>query len=197
MRADVYVRGFLRSYSSYLGLDADKVITVYERQRSRPPQPTPPAVVPDLTKRDLGVPKRGASWKIAVGLAVVLLGVFGAIGLLTSSGTAPKAATRLPAAQSVQPASSAVVRVKLSPLHLTYARVVADGVRKFAGLLPLGKQQIFTAHSLIRVELNHGGNADLVVNGHDLGPIGDPGAPYRASFAPGDFRTGASPSANG
>ena len=32
MRGDVYVRGFLRSYSTYLGLDSDKVLTVYSRR---------------------------------------------------------------------------------------------------------------------------------------------------------------------
>src|SRR2546425_7719550 len=33
---EVYVRGFLRSYSSYLGLDSDKVLTVYNRHFGPP-----------------------------------------------------------------------------------------------------------------------------------------------------------------
>src|SRR5919198_6007216 len=50
LRADVYVRGFLRSYSSYLGLDVDKVLTVYDRRAPSAPPPSPDPV-PDLTKR--------------------------------------------------------------------------------------------------------------------------------------------------
>jgi transcriptional regulator with XRE-family HTH domain len=195
LRADVYVRGFLRSYSSYLGLDADKVITVYER-RVKPAPAAAPASVPEMTKRGLGLPRRGASWKLAVGLAVVLLAVFGAVGLLTASGRAPQPGGGLPSAQRRPAAPPEQVTVKLSPIHVTYARVVADGVRKFSGVLPLGKQQSFTAQSLVRVELNHGGAVDVMVNGHDLGRIGDPKAPYQASFAPQDFGgVGSSPSA--
>jgi hypothetical protein len=135
-----------------------------------------------------------------VGLAVVLLAVFGAVGLLTSSGNAPPPSTALPAAQSVKVLSGPHVTVKLSPIHITYARVVADGVRKFAGILPLGEQQTFSAQSLVRVKLNHGGDVDVIVNSHDLGRVGASNASYQASFAPRDFRagsSGASPSANG
>jgi hypothetical protein len=201
LRADVYVRGFLRSYSSYLGLDADKVLTVYDRRAPSAP-PRSPDPVPDVTKRDLGVPRRGVvSWKIAVGLAVVLLGVFGAIGLLTASERALPAATTLPAAPSPAVALPAQVTVELSPIHITYARVVADGEREFSGVLPLGKTQTFSADSLLRVEFNHGESVDLVVNGRHLGRVGEPHAPYQASFGPRDFLgapTGeASPSANG
>ena len=201
LRADVYVRGFLRSYSSYLGLDADKVLTVYER-RAPSAAPAPPAPVPGVTKRDLGMPRRGTiSWKVAVGLAVVLLGVFGAVGLLTVSEKALPATTTLPSAPAPDVAPTTHVTVQLSPIHVTYARVVADGVRRFAGLLPLGKTQTFSAGSLLRVELNHGQSVDLVVNGLDLGRVGDPHAPYQASFGPRDFRGAgtaeASPSANG
>src|SRR5438128_8822497 len=35
LRGDVYVRGFLRSYSSYLGLNADKVVGVYVRSMGK------------------------------------------------------------------------------------------------------------------------------------------------------------------
>jgi hypothetical protein len=187
LRAEVYVRGFLRSYSSYLGLDADKVLTVYDR-RTPSAAPIPPDPLPGTTKRGLGVPRRGVvSWKLAVGLAVVLLGVFGAVGLLTGSEKALPTTTTLPAAPSQAVALPAQVTVQLSPIHITYARVVADGVRRFAGLLPLRKIQTFTADNLLRVEFNHGEAVDLVVNGLDLGRVGDPDAPYQASFGPRDF----------
>src|SRR5204863_1478968 len=45
LRGDVYVRGFLRSYSSYLGLNPDKVVSVYVRSMGKAvddvPEPPP------------------------------------------------------------------------------------------------------------------------------------------------------------
>src|SRR5437867_718991 len=48
LRGDVYVRGFLRSYSSYLGLNPDKVVSVYVRSTGKTVAdvPGPPPLLP-------------------------------------------------------------------------------------------------------------------------------------------------------
>src|SRR6266571_9253452 len=51
---DVYVRGFLRSYSTYLGLDSDKVLTVYNRAFG--PAQTLLAEPPAAPKRGAAIP---------------------------------------------------------------------------------------------------------------------------------------------
>ena len=43
---DVYVRGFLRSYSTYLGLEPNQVLSVYNRHFG-PPRPMVPAPAHD------------------------------------------------------------------------------------------------------------------------------------------------------
>jgi helix-turn-helix protein len=198
LRADVYVRGFLRSYSSYLGLDADKVITVYER-RAPSGLTSPPASVPQDGERDLGAPRRAAHWRLVAALAVGLLVVFGAVGLLTRTGTAP-AARRLPLSAASAATPSDLVTVKVVAAHRAVKTIViSDGVRQFAGTLWYQTGRTFKAQALLRVELRPGAAADLIVNGHKLGTAGDTPAPYRASFTPQDFREvpGATPSASG
>jgi hypothetical protein len=198
LRADVYVRGFLRSYSSYLGLDAEKVITVYERRAPAKPVPAP-APAPQEEERDLGAPRRRAHWYLVAAVALGLLIVFGAVGILSRAGTTP-AARRIPISASRVATSSGQVTVKVVAAHRAVKTfVVADGVRKFARTLWYQQSKTFRAQGLLRVELRPGGAADLVVNGHTLGPAGDTKAPYRASFTAQDFRDvpGVTPSASG
>src|SRR5437660_7898674 len=79
LRGDVYVRGFLRSYSSYLGLDPDKVITAYRgnlwapigrRRDPRTEQAPPISTEPPKQLRTL---HRRANWKLAFVIAGGLL----------------------------------------------------------------------------------------------------------------------------
>jgi hypothetical protein len=196
LRADVYVRGFLRSYSSYLGLDANKVITVYERRAPSKPM-TAPSPAPQDEGRDLGAPRRGVRWQLVAALAVVLLAVFGAVGLLNRGGSAP-AATHLPISGSTHATPAGLVTVHVAtPNRAARAVVVADGVVRFKGTLWQGSSRMYRAHSVLRVEFIPGGAVDLTVNGHELGKPGDPGARYQASFTPVDFRSHeATPSAS-
>src|SRR6266571_9151567 len=50
----VYVRGFLRSYSTYLGLDPDQVLAVYNRHFG-PPRPLVPEAPPGPVRSHLSV----------------------------------------------------------------------------------------------------------------------------------------------
>jgi hypothetical protein len=198
LRADVYVRGFLRSYSSYLGLDARKVITVYERRGPGRPAPAPDPA-PQDDERDLGAPRRAAHFYLVAAVALGVLIVFGAVGILSRTGTTP-AARRIPISGPQVATPSGLVTVKVVAAHRAVKTlVVADGVRKFAKTLWYQQSRTFRAQGLLRVELRPGGAADLVVNGHKLGPAGDTKAPYRASFTPRDFRDvpGVTPSASG
>jgi hypothetical protein len=198
LRADVYVRGFLRSYSSYLGLDAEKVITFYERRAPARPAPAPAPGAQD-EERDLGAPRRRAHWYLVAAVALGLLVLFGAIGLLARTGTMPTS-RRIPIASASSATPTDEVTIKVVAAHRAVKTfVVADGVRKFAKTLWYQQSRTFRAQGLLRVELRPGGAANLVVNGHKLGTAGATKAPYRASFTPQDFRDvpAVTPSASG
>ena len=101
MLGDVYVRGFLRSYSTYLGLDADGILTVYTREfgRARAALVKPPAasvLASPSTRSHLSHPhlphltRHHLSWPFMIGLAVLLFAMLGAVGLLARSRAVPK-----------------------------------------------------------------------------------------------------------
>ena len=90
---DVYVRGFLRTYSTYLGLDGDKVVAAYS-DRVGPHGPTLPDAQPAPAQQPKSphphlpaIVRRHPSWTFMVGVALLMLGVFAAIGLLARTPT--------------------------------------------------------------------------------------------------------------
>jgi hypothetical protein len=192
---DVYVRGFLRSYSAYLGLDPTKVLTVYNRHfgpaRTMLPEPPP------TPKRGSAVPHphlpdsvtRHPSWAFMIGVALLILSVFGAVGLLSRPKSAPQAQSPGAGLSALPPTVTVAIQAT-SPVEVT---VLADGRIAFRGTLRATEARSFEANSRIDLELAVGGTAVLTVNGHSIGKPGSNTAPYAASFGPQDFRGKASP----
>jgi len=198
---DVYVRGTLRSYSSYLGLDPDKVLSAYSEaietsaeaaDEEEPPPPVEPKPIRTLHRR--------ANWKLAFLVAVVLLVSAGVGGLLSRHvSTTPSVFGQAPSPTSSPSASpfdaSDLASVYLVASKPVKATVIADGMKMFHGMLKPGKPQTVTASTLARVWLSRGGLVDITVNGHDLGAPGTKKAGYAATFTPFDYRERPSPAA--
>lgn len=99
---DVYVKGFLRSYAKYLGLDADPLVDEYRREFERPEDPAPlsPASQPALAG-PRGTPPQGLVWAGGVALLLVVFIVIGSLGgddadrteLSDEAGPSPAAVT--------------------------------------------------------------------------------------------------------
>jgi hypothetical protein len=198
IRGDVYVRGFLRSYSSYLGLNPDKVVSAYVRAMGGAVEdvPEPPPVRPTQQQSLRKVLHRRGNWALAVAIAIVALAVAGAVGLLTRGGAVPAPSGGLPASPNgaaVRAAPTVTTEIHaIAPVGLT---VVVDGQPAFTGTMHKGGTRSFEGADLIKIELSTGKAAQLVVNGQPLGAPGKSGHPYQAAFQPQDFRRQAS--ANG
>jgi len=194
LRGDVYVRGFLRSYSSYLGLNPDKVVSVYVRSMGKAVDdvPEPPPVQPLRHASLHKMLYRRGNWKLAVAFAVVLLAIAGGVGLLSRGSTAPPPSgpPHSPATGLTTPAN---VSVTITPTKRVGAVVVVDGLPAFSGILQKDTPKTFSGASLIRVKLDKGGVAKLTVNGKDIGAPGTPNAPYTAPFEPDTFRPTVAP----
>jgi Helix-turn-helix domain len=188
LQGEVYVRGFLRSYSSYLGLDPDKVVSAYagdgvaEPPAVRPPRPT------RAERRGLRLLHRTANYRLALALAVVLIGVFAAVGLLTGQeGLAPAEPPQPTLVETSDPAVAPFVVVQMEAEEPVHARVLSDGDLLFDDRLLPGRRVEFTASTLLKLRLDRGGVVALTVNGHDLGVAGDPRHPFVGSFTPEHF----------
>src|SRR5216110_1654397 len=78
---DVYVRGFLRSYSTYLGLDPDHVLSVYNRHFG-PPKPMVPEAPAAPVRSHLSahphlpnLRRHPPSWAFLIAVALAALAV--------------------------------------------------------------------------------------------------------------------------
>lgn len=173
---DVYVRGALRSYSQYLGLNADKVVGAYARGigEPEPPRPTPNGQQPALAHRP---PK----WGLAVLVAAFVLVLAAAFGVLSRSKSTPP-----PTALEANPAeahkAAREIHVGLEAIEDVGVTIEADGVRIFDGGMMAGEARSFAAAQSLTVELSHGGHVRVSVNGKSLGRPGTPNRPWRETF---------------
>jgi cytoskeleton protein RodZ len=187
---DVYVRSFLRSYSKYLGLNPDRVVSAYARVYGRPqPAPTPVERAPGVGLNETVVltgGNRRANWFLAATAAVILLASAGAIGLLTRA-EAPEPAPASPPAD-LRP-QTGTVRVDLVARRSVGVRVVVDG-EELALPTRLVEDEIrsFEGKERIEVELSEGDSVRVVVNGHSLGTPGLGGHKYAGTWDVASFR---------
>src|SRR5439155_4272942 len=101
---DVYVRGFLRSYSSYLGLDADQVLKVYNTHFG-PPKPTLPNPPPGPARSEKKAQphwfpfrRHRPGWVFATGVAVLVIAALAVTGLFRPrAAPLPEAPPSIPA----------------------------------------------------------------------------------------------------
>lgn len=197
-RGDVYVRGFLRSYSSYLGLDADRVLAVYNRHFGEPaptlpdPEPAPPRAPRVVNPRLFPLRSRHPSWLfVAAGaaLVIVVLAVGGMFrGAPAPAGGAPANAPSVPLASPLRVVVTVLTREPVAAI------VTVDGARAFEGVLKGGEGRSWSGLQRITLRLSRGSVALVTVNGRSLGTPGTSGAPWSASFTPQDERGGGSPS---
>jgi hypothetical protein len=195
---EVYARSFLRSYARFLGLNADKCLSIFERALggSKPdlaPVDRAPAVAANADEQLPGV-RRHFPWPLAGAIAVLVLIAAGAGGLFARSASAPiPARMESPADIKVLPRT---VQVDLVALRDVKARVDIDGVSPpaFDGTLVEGEARSFQAQETLRLWLESGASVELRVNGAELGTPGDPTAPLEATYTRDHYREGRSSS---
>jgi cytoskeleton protein RodZ len=179
---EVYVRGALRSYSSYLGLDPERVLSAYANHDStpEPPSPEPPTQI----QTTIGVERRRDNHRFAIAIVVILLVLAAGFGILSSRSSVPEAADLPATAPDAAPAAATEVIVGVAAERKVDAVVTADGVQQRLVLRP-GETRTFAATDLLTVRLSRGCVAQVSANGEDLGVVGTQcDKPWERTFAP-------------
>jgi hypothetical protein len=193
--SDVYVRGFLRSYAKYLGLNHEKVVGAYERVYGRPklaPAPVERAATVAPTEALVLTERKRPNWLLAGAAALIVLSAAAAIGLIGGgSDTVPPAAEITVPPEA--PVSERPVTVGIEAFGDTSFRIVVDGGEPSELLLHDGDQQYFEGEDSIEVSADHGGSFLLIVNDHEIPIAGDRDASYLQTFTPEDYREDRSP----
>jgi hypothetical protein len=129
--APVYAKGFLRNYSTYLGLDADEMIARWRKETDQPRHADKPAVKPP--PQPITTPSRGfkltSGLVVALVLAAIVFSFVGYVGLqLVRFTQNPEISLSGPAIRQLQPGSDFVtLRGSGTPLSAVTATGVDTG----------------------------------------------------------------------
>jgi cytoskeleton protein RodZ len=179
---DVYVRGCLRSYATYLGLSPDKVVARYADQAE---EPTPrPTAHPPPRPADPGISTRRRDNHRLIGMiattALILAAAFGLISTRHSTPTPAELRVQGPAAAVVPTRGITVAVLATEPVDVI---VRSDDAPPEPPIhLRPGEGRSFEADARITVRLSDGGSAQVTVNGTEQ-PLGVPGKPWKETFS--------------
>lgn len=185
---EVFIRGIIRTYGNYLGLDGQELVRQYRQETAGE---APEAGIREVEKvqvqlqlkdkRDIGsgTGKIELPWRqIAAGIALLAFLVGGWLALpkvtaLLQSGT--KAEVREQAAPVQQTATEKQVKPVYEKLKLElkvgdkcWLEVTADGREIYVGMLQPGEQRAFEAESVMVVKYGNVSVVQAYLNGKKL-----------------------------
>ena len=200
--AAVYVRGFLRTYARFLGLDPEAVVAEFNGQiQAETPAPEYVPLRSDRTERSS---KPGSLLLWVAGAVAVLLVAFVAYNALTMRheqaapvaqvSTSPSAGaseaseqpditspTPFPGASATSrpgptvPAQAAGMQTLALVLSSpSWLRVTVDGSVSIEGTFPAGTTKTFHGKSAL-VRVGNAGGVEIYVDGKDVGKLGKAG----------------------
>jgi cytoskeleton protein RodZ len=201
MPGSTYVKGFLRSYAFYLGLDPDLIIDEY-RSRYAPRAPRELSANASALKRPPRSRRRSGLAFIAV-VAVLILALIYVLGLRGGGGgsdqpsvnpsvlhsTTPSPTLSPTSHASASPSVTAGARttVELSsagdPCYVEVHRATATGPLIYQGLISAANGKDFTTRTALYIKVGgNPANLVVVVDGREVSTSGDKsGAVYRVS----------------
>lgn len=176
---DVYVRGCIRSYSTYLGLPADHMVRRYAKYTVEPaesPAPPPPLETP------IDAPRRRDNYVLFVMIAATALILAAAFGILSSRGPAPTPADLSSEVPAVAGQAPGIVAVVVAEQRVEVTVTVDDGTAE-TFTLRRRESRSFQADVTLTIRLDPGGIAQLTINGNDQGFPGLPDRPWQKTFS--------------
>lgn len=211
---EVYTKGFIRNYASYLKMDADALVNQFVEE-NHPEQAAAKAAQEQASKdktadssakkqagslsakKDFGKKTEPASKRHNLLLlgALLLLAAAGAAYFLLSGEeqpAQPKAPqqqaqvqqTEAPAAAPAEPQKAEGVEVEARLSDACWTQIKADGETVYEGTLEKGKTQVWKAKETIVVTAGNAGAIELKVNGKELGQAGSKGQVVEKTFTP-------------
>jgi cytoskeletal protein RodZ len=197
--APVYVRGFLRTYARFLGLDAEAAVERFNTAIAGADAFTPPPPRDRSGGMERTPSRRPSAWLWAAAAVALVLVVYvgyryydlqsepqavpaGGQAPAASQSAAPavqKPATRTVAAVPQQATGSRTVVVKLTAR--SWVRVEVDGNVPMEGIFDPGTTKTFHGKTAT-VRAGNAAGVDVTVNGKNIGPLGAAGDVVERTF---------------
>ena len=199
--APVYVRGFVRTYARFLGLDSEEAVEHYnELLGERPgglPGPFGSGSAPPAPGPSIWVWLAGAAALALVGFVAYNYIQFqqsnGATARLAKPTLAPTAApisqatlapivatpTPNPTVTSLGTAAGGTLTIRVR--QDSWLEVSVDGVQALSTILPAGAEKVYHGKAA-SVRVGNAGGVDVLVNGKGVGSLGATGDVVERSF---------------
>ena len=184
--APVYVRGFMRAYARFLGIDAEPAVERFNASLGVGPAREALAPEPAVVRKRVRRGRPSPYLWLAALAAAILVGFVG-YNLFQLPGESPPAPRELGVASHgasesalsspKHPATVAAAESKTLEVRLTdtsWLSISVDGNRRLVGTFPAGTRKAFHGR-LADVRAGNAGAVELTVNGKDLGTLGTPG----------------------
>lgn len=195
----VYVKGFLKNYARFLGLNANSLISAYE---ARIPISVSEKEEEDKSGEkltDIERPGGGGIYKIALGIAALALAVYLILPLVSGTGDKMMLREKAPGGtvaedkssqynaapnkdQNVPPASMGVNLVLNVTENRSWIYVEVDGKEAFTGFVASGQVKEFKGDEKIMLKLGNAGVVQVEVNGQKMGVLGSFGQVVTREF---------------
>ncbi|MDR3563549.1 MAG: helix-turn-helix domain-containing protein [Negativicutes bacterium] len=198
---EVYLKGFIRNYANFLGLNGQEMVNLY-RQSQIPPTEIPAEPVKNERKAQSSGGGSAGKWMVGLVVIGVLVGG-GWLGLSYLNAPEPSSPPPKPAPQTqappVQPPPLAVqtpttpatpaapaakpVVIVASFSGPSWALVSADGKNVYEGIPKTGESFTWNADRNITIKLGNAGNVSLTLNGQPQGKQGGDGEVIEKTFS--------------
>ncbi len=208
---DFYARGHIRTIAATVGADPKPLLAAFDADHLRNSGPRATEVFESET--GARPERRGPNWSAAMGVALVLVLVYGVAQAVSgnsdrepTAGLGGTAAARpsssgSPSAAATPSTSKGSSEVAQAPRDrvtvVLHAREVswvqattASGKELFQGNLRRGQVKTFTDRQRIKLVVGNAGAVTLTVNGTDVGTPGRLGQVARVQFTPQDPASG-------
>jgi cytoskeleton protein RodZ len=191
LSGDVYVRAYLRTYATYLGLDANKVAGAYART-AEDAEPTPPPGKLGPVERMIAASRIRDNQRFLLVAATSILLILLAFGLLSRGAAAPPMAV-IPSGTSSPIPNDPTIRAVLVARGDVAVESEEDGAPNSYSLRP-GETISLVAMESLKFTVADAGLVEVSVNGADV-TEGISGSPRTYRYTSGD--QGGAPSSNG
>jgi Helix-turn-helix domain len=188
---EVYVRASLRTYASYLGLDAGE-LTERRARVVESPEPVPPPAKLGRVERMIAASRIRDNQRFLLVSALSILVILLALGLL-SRGTAAPPSAPLPTETASPAPPDPTIHAVLVGLAEVEIRAVVDA-RTITHTLRAGETFTIDAYEMLRLTVADPSRVELSVNGTEV-IEGAPGSPETYEYSLGDG--GGEPSSTG
>ncbi len=176
---DAHVRGAMRTYASFLGLDPDKVVGAYSRRVDDPEPPMPPAKMGAIERAMIAARIRDNQRFLLIA-AACLVGILILLGFVSREYSAPDPASIPTTVAPAAPQDQAIEVVLVARRDATVT-VTVDGVPETHDMTQDETLSFIGSENLDLLILD-GGSVQVTQNGRDLGAPGEPGEPWSKSF---------------